>query len=312
MTSPPVQDRLPGLDAEPSATPIEERLAAIQASWKQEAKDLTGLAAAVGPLTKPGLFSQLDKARATPLKVKEKVQGLDGFDGLGDRASTLLAEAEQELARRQEELRLRFAKDLKAACDAARLELLVVRREDPVELRIPPFAVLVDREKGSAELRFARHPIATAAAVPREILEAHRKAAEDMARGFSAPAFFDACLAAWNCARADAGDASSRASSGGERIEIQAFLPHLALQLQPRAFRIEPSAKNFRPYSRARFAFDLMQLRQAGMLSRNGMRLNLGVASGATASKKNRSLFVEDELGRGEYKLTVYFTRMES
>lgn len=292
---------------------IEEQLAAQRLAWRQEAKALTKLATAVAPLARAEFFVQLEKAELTLAKVRKKV---DAIEGIGHRAQALLTRVERELIRRREELRQRFAQDLRSGCQAAGLELHVIRREEPLELRIPPFAVVIDRGKGSAEIRFARLAIAKTAAEPQSILAAHNKALGEMGRGFRAEAFFDACLAAWKCARADLGSGplQSRAGApaGGDRIEIRAFLPQLALHLQPRAFGIEPNAKNFRPYSRARFAYDLMQLRRAGMLVRHGWRLNLGVASGATASNMNRVLFVEDERGNGEFKLTVYFTRAES
>ncbi|HED64285.1 MAG TPA: hypothetical protein ENJ09_01900 [Planctomycetes bacterium] len=310
MTSQPATEHLSDVGAgTEGGPPIEERLASLQAEWKREAKALGKLASAVGPLTRAGLFPQLKKVRGTLAKVRKKVEGIEGVE---EKARVFLEEAERELERRREALEKRFAPELRAACEAARLELHVVRREGPLELRIPPFAVVIDRAKGSAEIHFARLAILKTAADPESILEAHRKALGLMRKGFEPAAFFDACFSAWNCARADGPAGSSRASGGAERVEIQSFLPHLALQLQPRSFRIEPSAKNFRPYSRSRFAFDLMQLRGAGMLTRNGARLNLGVASGTSASKKNRALFVEDEMGRGEYKLTVYFTRTET
>ena len=39
--------------------------------------------------------------------------------------------------------------------------------------------------------------------------------------------------------------------------------------------------------------------------------MNLGVATGTSATQKQRVLFVEDEEGEGEFKLTVFFTRAE-
>jgi len=40
--------------------------------------------------------------------------------------------------------------------------------------------------------------------------------------------------------------------------------------------------------------------------------MNLGVATGTTASDKRRVLYLEDEAGNGEYKLTVFFTKEEA
>ncbi len=59
---------------------------------------------------------------------------------------------------------------------------------------------------------------------------------------------------------------------------------------------------------RTEFAYDVLRLRKAGKLSHEGRRMNLGVATGSSASQKKRVIYFEDEFGSGEYKLTVFFT----
>lgn len=281
---------------------IAQRVAQTQSAWKLEAKAMGKLATAFGPLTRPKVFQDLTKLPAILKKVEAKIRSLT----VADRGAQVLSEIRDELNERKRHMQERLAKDLAAECKAHGLELRVLSRDEPVEVRIPPFAVQIDRTKGKAVLRFARQPIATCEADATAILKAHGQALAAMRKGFRAEPFFDACLKAWRAACA-AGNAGSR-----ERVEILDFLPHLALQLQPAAFRVEPSERNYRGYSRARFAFDVLSLRSAGMLSREGWRMNLGVATGTTASKKNRTLFFEDEHGDGEFKLTVFFTRTEA
>ena len=221
----------------------------------------------------------------------------------GGRGEALLEELLAEQQRRVETQKRELAKQLAEACGRRELELLVVRREEPVELRIPPFAVELDRAKGRATLQFARLPVAVCEAEAEPIAALVARWRDTWMRDFQPARFFDACRGASAAARATGLGGQS------ERVEILEFMPFIALQLQPAKFRQEPSAKNFVDYSRAHFAFDLMQLRRAGLLNHEGWRLNLGVATGTTASNKKRALFVEDERGQGEYKLTVYFTR---
>lgn len=282
--------------------PIDRCVANTQSAWKAEAQALGKLATAFGPLTKPKVYQDLTKLPAILKKVEAKIRSLV----VADRGAAVLKEIRDELDERKRHMQERLARDLAAACKAHGLELRVLSRDEPVEVRIPPFAVRIDRTKGRAELRFARQPIAACEADAAAIMKAHGQALTSMGKGFRAEPFFDACLRAWRAARA-AGCAGS-----GERVEILDFLPHLALQLQPSAFRVEPSERNYRGYSRARFAFDVLSLRSAGMLRREGWRMNLGVATGTTATKKNRTLFFEDEHGDGEFKLTVFFTRTEA
>jgi hypothetical protein len=215
----------------------------------------------------------------------------------------LLDELMAEVQRRTEVQRRELARQLAEACQRRGLELIVVRREEPVEVRIPPFAIEIDRTKGRATLQFARLPFDTCAAEAEAIAELVVRQSDSWTHDFDSTRYFEACRNAWAAARATGLGGQS------ERVELLDFLPFLALQLQPAKFLQEPSAKHFVDYSRVRFAFDLMQLRRAGALSHDGWRLNLGVATGITASNKKRVLFVEDERGQGEYKLTIYFTR---
>lgn len=288
------------VDAE--SAPLERRVADLQAKWKAEAKALGILVTAFGPLAKATTYQDLSKLPALLEKTETKVAAL----AVGDRGKAALDEIRSDLRERRKSMQERLAKDLSAACQAQGLELRVLRREEPVEVRIAPFAVVIDREKGKAELRFARLRLEECAADATAIVETHDRVLAELRRDFEAERFFDACLKAW---RAACGAGSAGAS---ERVEILEFLPYLTLQLQSRAFSVEPSESNFRGYSRVRFAYDVQRLRREGGLTRDGWRMNLGVATGTTASKKNRTIFFEDEHGDGEFKLTVFFTRAET
>ena len=94
-------------------------------------------------------------------------------------------------------------------------------------------------------------------------------------------------------------------------MEITAFLPYLALQRQEKKFHRDPMQKSFRDYTRVQFAWDVMRLQEARTFVCDGWRLNIGAASGTSASNKARVIFMEDEHGQGEFKLTVYFSREE-
>lgn len=290
----------------PLETRVEQELAQLRVeahAAQERAKALKTLASMLKPLANPKTYADLSKAPAQLSKVEVKV--LARVD-TADRGRSVVELVRAALADRQRRIREGLARELKAACDARGLTFRVIQRDDPVELRLPPFGVTIDREQGRAVLKFARLPLVTCAADAREIVQARDRALAELGGAFEPAAFFDACLRAWLAARAVASDLSQ------ERVEILDFLPYLALQFQRSAFRVEPTRRNYRDYSRVRFAWDVLQLRRAGMLTHGGWRLNLGVATGATASKKNRVIWFEDEDGEGEYKLTVFFTRAEA
>ena len=97
--------------------------------------------------------------------------------------------------------------------------------------------------------------------------------------------------------------------SGTDWVELSDLLPHLALGLQDERFRRDPVARNFRPYPRARLAWDLWRLRRERALSVDGWRLSLGPATGGSTRDKRRVYWLEDDQGRGQYYLTLRFTR---
>jgi hypothetical protein len=212
-------------------------------------------------------------------KARQKAEDL----GMGKLVEPLLKRVEDDLKERRKRLHENLAKDLVAACGLKNLDLRVIRREEPVEVRIPPFGVTIDRSKGLATLHFARKSLVECAANADDIVSAHQEAKRSFGGNFNGQAFFGACRKAWSAA-CGAGEAGT-----GERVELLDFLPYLAL-----------------------FAFDVMQLRNQSGFTQDGWRFNLGVATGTTASKKDRSIFFEDENGNGEFKLTVFFVREEA
>ena len=239
---------------------IDRHVAETQSAWKEEAKALGKLATAFGPLAKPETYQDLSRLPELLKKVEARIGTLP----VAARGAAVLKEIRGDLHERRRRMRESLAKELRAACEAHGLELRVVRREQPVEVRIPPFAVQIDREKGRAELRFARQPIANCEAIAGAVVKAHGQALEAMRKGFHAGLFFDACLKAWRAA------CGARGPGTGDRVEILDFLPYLVMQLQSPAFRVEPSERNFRGYSRARFAFDVLRLRNEGSAARVG------------------------------------------
>ncbi|MCB9906103.1 MAG: hypothetical protein H6830_00120 [Planctomycetes bacterium] len=226
--------------------------------------------------------------------------GVEGIDRLG------LAKVVEALGRHlvdgKKRMRQELGRQLKDVCARAGLKLKVISREDPVELRIPPLAVRLDLDSGKAEILFAKQVLETCPASAEAILECHQATVRRLERNFDPATFFDQCWTAYKAGLAAAG------SKRGDRLELVDFLGYLAMRMQGQAFFVEPVAGNYRGYSRGQFAFDVNRLRLARGLQRDGKRMNFGVATGTTATKKGRVIYMEDEFGQGEYKLNIYFT----
>lgn len=254
---------------------------------------------ALRPLAKAGALEDLRKLEATLGKLERTLAP----EVLADcRLAPLLAALREHVRGGAQRLRHELGRELKSACEAANLAFEVVSREDPVELRIAPLSVRLDFEKGRASLSFARQELCTAPARAAAILEARAAALRELETPFEPREFFERCWNAYRLALTALG------RGRGERVELVEFLPQLALLSQPKKFQVEPIARNYEDYSRARFAYDVLRLRRANGLELAGKRMHFGVATGGTAANKSRVLFLEDGDGRGEYKLTVYFT----
>ncbi|MEQ8764083.1 MAG: hypothetical protein RL885_09155 [Planctomycetota bacterium] len=293
-TTPPAEAK-----ADPQAHGLDRLAQEVHDRLQDRAKELGSAAAAWKPFTQGSLFEDLPKLRSALTKLDKEALRLDA-----EGAEELIGKLRSFEKDAQNEYRQTLGRKLKAACDEAGLSLRVISREHPIEVRIPPFAVKIDFEKGRADFLFARLPLDKSAAQPKDILVEHTRLLKSMNSGFIAEHFFEKCHRAWRAARAALGD-------GSERVEILDFLPYLAVELQSDKFRLEPSVKNFEEYSRVQFAWDVLRLRREKKLTQNGIRLNLGVATGSTASQKKRVIYFEDEEGNGEYKLTIFFTRVE-
>ncbi|MFT7620037.1 MAG: hypothetical protein ACI97A_003694 [Planctomycetota bacterium] len=289
-------------EVEPEVTPVFVRVQESQAVLRARASELNGLANALGPLGKEATYDDIKKAIGTLAKVASKIPAsfVDSEHG-----GKLIEEVAAFLEKRDQENRERLGADLKAACDERELEMKVLRKDDLVELRINPLAVVIDRKKGRASIQFAKETILEVQAEAHAILDGYDDALRILSGDFDPSTFHDDCFRAW---------LASRAAGGGksERVEVVDFLPYLALQRQSAGFRKDPKQSVFRDYTRVQFAWDVLRLREQRMLIHNGLRLNLGVATGTSASKKSRVIFFEDDRGDGEYKLTVFFTKEES
>ncbi len=283
----------------PPSEVLRERIEEVASRLADEARKRATWARKLRALAKPAILDDLTRL----VKEAAKVQSaLPRELRAACRADDLFAEMREYAADAEKRIRSRLGRELKIACEGAGLGFRVVSREEPVEIRIPPLLVSLDFRRGRANLLFAREVVVSARPESEAILKAHATACRRLERAFAPERFFDECLTAYRAALA------ARGRTFGERVEILDFLPYLAVEKQSKRFRASPARESFTPYGKARFAFDVLRLRKAGALARKGFRLNFGVTTGTTATQKDRVIYLEDEHGDGEYKLTVFFT----
>jgi hypothetical protein len=207
----------------------------------------------------------------------------------------------REWTEKEEETRKqRLREGLSAICANQDRALEVISR-DPLELRIAPFHLGINVEKDTVHLLFARNKITKTSAKATEIMAAWQAAFSQLeGPNWTAESFLEKLYAAW------------KRCSPNAACELIDVLPELTLLYQSKSFRQNPTTKNFTPYSRVQFSYDLWRLRRDKCFSANGKRLTLGTATGASAQDKKRVIWVEDGRGSGQYFLTIRFNEENS
>ncbi|MFQ5654616.1 MAG: hypothetical protein ACE5GW_07785 [Planctomycetota bacterium] len=287
-------------DSPPETAPaLPQAVEGAIARLKEEAAERALAMRQLRPLAKDGIYlepKKLDKALAKLAKAVDPAI----LERLG--LEELLRSLRDYITTAPDRLRRGLGVELKAACEGRGLELRTIRREHPVEVRIPPLALVLDFPRGKGELCFARDPLESCKLDAESILKGYDRALKLLGAMPQPEEFFDLCRRAYlRVLRIDG-------LAEGERVELVRFLPELAVVMQGRRFRQNPTRSNFKPCSRAQFAYGVLGLRRARLLTRGGFRINFGVATGTTASQKGRAIYLEDDQGNGEYKLTIFFT----
>lgn len=177
----------------------------------------------------------------------------------------------------------RFPAELKQQAAAFRLVPRLIA-ESPEEWRLGPATVVVDRRRGTAQIRYAREPLARARCEAADVLSGWRRALDRLAAESLAPdQFLPALSQAYAQLLAEAGRAQ------GDRVALVDLVPAVA------------RAAGRRSYSRAQFAWDIARLRRERRLQHEGRRVLLDVATGAAGVQRRRVVWIEDESGAGQY-----------
>jgi hypothetical protein len=174
-----------------------------------------------------------------------------------------------------------FSKELRDAA-AARDVVPRLGAERPEEWRLGPLTVVLDARAGTAQLRYARLPVARAAGEAAAIMAAWTRALAQLERRSLPPDQFLPLLATTY-----AHLVTQSARAPGDRLALPALREHVA--------------KSIRGYTRTQFAWDLARLRRERRLVHEGLRIDLGVATGHAAARSSRVVWVEDESGAGQY-----------
>jgi hypothetical protein len=241
----------------------------------------------------------------SPRKVNEACKLLEQSTpkdfGLDIDFNELLASTAADQLQRANERKIKFGRMLIESAESEGLTCKMIATE-PMEFSLPPFTVAANLDQNLAYINYARLTLEELPAKPDRLTAALKKNLKMLETGWSSEQFFDALYDAY---RTQLFETKGRQ---GERVILTDLLARVALSFQSDKFRSDPVAGNYRAYGRVRMAYDLSRLRRNGLLLRNGRRLNLGTATGASTRNKKGVLYIEETPGRGQYYLSIWFS----
>ena len=241
----------------------------------------------------------------SPRKVKEACRLIEESDpgsfGMDIDFTELLESTADDQRQRANTRTVQFGRMLNESAESHGLTCKIITTE-PMEFSLPPFTVMVNLAQNVAHIHYARLALEELPARPEKITAALQKNLKMLGTGWSSEQFFDALCDAY---RMQLFEMKGRQ---GERVVLTDLLPGVALAFQSDKFRSDPVAGNYRAYGRVRMAYDLSKLRRKGLLQRNGLRLNLGTATGASTRNKKGVLYIEESPGQGQYYMSIWFS----
>ncbi len=266
---------------------------------------------ALDALAKPGALGRVDavdKARKALQRVSLGVfapgdgpTGEGPGSGLEEQRAALVDALGQHLGALRRKARGALLRDLDARARAQGIAPQVLT-DKPLEVLLSPLTVELDLAAGEARIRYARETVVTCRPEPAAILRAWADAkARIKAEAVEPARFFDLLRQAYEIVR------RARGLGPGERVDLVDLTGPLALlRVGPDAWRKTPLGK-VADFPRYLLAYQLVHLRRAGLLSRHGVRVDLGTATGGSTRDKRGVLFLPSSATEGQYHLSIRF-----
>ncbi len=174
--------------------------------------------------------------------------------------------------------------------------------DQPLTISVGSLTVVIDLLKDRAEVRYARQTVTTTEADAKSIttsLESTRRTIRE--RTVESPRFFERLRQSYQVALTLSG------GEEGDRVDLVDLLLPLAMISTPKEARRTKGLESLTPFPRYLLAYQLHRLRGDGCLQRDGLRIDLGTATGDSTSDKANVLFLPDSAGGGQYYLSIRF-----
>lgn len=283
---------------EPAEKSLGDAIGAMRAELRKQSAGMRRAEKALDALVARGATDRLDVlARQVPALRDADLAPL----GLEAQKAELAARLEAHLQQREGAARGNLLAALARAAAAEGLELTRLT-DRPLQVLLAPLVAELDPASGRAQILYAREVVEECPLDPAEVLKA-RQTALDRIRDESieSAAFFELLHRAYRTVLLARGEAP------GERVDLVDLLAPLALlRVAADRWRSTPPAE-LAPYPRYLLAYQLRRLGRDRLLEKDGLRLELGTATGGSTRNKRDVLFVPTGPTEGQYHLSIRF-----
>lgn len=176
-------------------------------------------------------------------------------------------------------------------------EHLKILSDNPLVVYVHPLTLEVQFEQAKATWTYAHEALQTASLDVTEILEAHKSLLETFrASRIDSHQFWEILKTSYEMVLLKKKEPAS------SRVDLVELLPALAW-LWPNAAALKKTST----FPRYLFAYQLQKMRADKLLEKNGVRLELGTATGGSTRNKNNVLFIPMGVSEGQYYLSICF-----
>lgn len=218
--------------------------------------------------------------------------------GYADQKTLICGELEERLHAIRQNAKRNLITGLSEHVDMANKAHFKILSDSPLVIYIHPLTLEVNFEAAKAKWTYAREELVTTSLDAKEIMSAHAEILESFrATRIDSAQFFTACKMAYEMTLI------KRGLKQGERVDIVELLTPIAwLWPEPQCGK-----KGMTQLPRHIMAYQLQKLRAEKMISQNGIRVDLGAATGGTTRNKANVLYVPHSSTDGQYYLSICF-----
>lgn len=236
---------------------------------------------------------------------REVYQGLEGYEigvaELDEQREMFVERVGRGLERLRVKARMRFLQKLDMLAEQADVAVEKLS-EAPLVLYLKPLTFEIDFDAGHARMLYGHELIEEVPLEARKLLDARKSALARLEeQSLASDDFFDLLHDAYRTVLV------ADHAKPGERVELVDVLVPLAMLRAERSAWRKKGPDALEPFSRPLLAWQLAALRRDGVLERNGVRLELGAATGGSTRDKTNVLYVPVGAKSGQYYGSLRF-----